>query len=298
MFHQTNDAEAFVAPDELRKLSAKHHGNRWKKGISEYLPLYEAKMFRPYDHRFGSVFIRKENWVNQGQTDETTLVEHQNPEFVVQPRWWVLKDTVVERLGGALPPALLAFRDVTRATDDRTMLATFLPICAATNTAPFILFGETIDPRRQCCLLANLNSIPLDYVAKRKVPHIHMNFFIAEQLPILPPDTYDDKCPWDKKQTLEDWVSERVLKLTCTADDMRPLAEAAGFQEGVHKWKEAERAELRAELDAAYFHLYGITRDDAEYILSTFQGMTDGDDGSFAPTSAASRILDAYDALT
>jgi hypothetical protein len=88
-----------------------------------------------------------------------------------------------------------------------------------------------------------------------------------------------------------------VLKLTCTADDMRPLAEAAGFKEGVHKWKESERAELRAELDAAYFHLYGLNRDDAAYILSTFQGMTDGDEESFTPTSAASRILDAYDAL-
>ena len=88
-----------------------------------------------------------------------------------------------------------------------------------------------------------------------------------------------------------------MLKLICTADDMRPLAEAAGFTEGVHKWKEPERAELRAELDAAYFHLYGISRDDAEYMLSTFQGMTEGDAESFTPTSAASRIMDAYDAL-
>jgi hypothetical protein len=40
--------------------------------------------------------------------------------------------------------------------------------------------------------------------------------------------------------------------------------------DGVHLWKESERAELRAELDAAYFHLYNIPRPDAEYILSTF----------------------------
>jgi hypothetical protein len=52
------------------------------------------------------------------------------------------------------------------------------------------------------------------------------------------------------------------------------LARACDFQgsrgDGVHIWKEAERAEIRAELDAAYFYLYGINRDDAEYILSTF----------------------------
>ncbi|MCG3129554.1 MAG: hypothetical protein FLDDKLPJ_00287 [Phycisphaerae bacterium] len=38
----------------------------------------------------------------------------------------------------------------------------------------------------------------------------------------------------------------------------------------MHIWREQERVELRAELDAAYFHLYGIERDDVEYILSTF----------------------------
>ena len=65
-----------------------------------------------------------------------------------------------------------------------------------------------------------------------------------------------------------------MLKLTCTADDMIPLAKACDFKgsrgDGVHLWKESERAELRAELDAAYFHLYNIPRPDAKYILSTF----------------------------
>ncbi|MCH8046271.1 MAG: hypothetical protein IID44_21385 [Planctomycetes bacterium] len=43
----------------------------------------------------------------------------------------------------------------------------------------------------------------------------------------------------------------------------------------LNKWDEAERAELLAELDAAFFHLYGIDRDDAEYILSTFKKIHD-----------------------
>ena len=55
---------------------------------------------------------------------------------------------------------------------------------------------------------------------------------------------------------------------------MIPLAQACDFKgsrgDGVHIWKETERAEIRAELDAAYFHLYGIEREDAEYMLSTF----------------------------
>ncbi len=106
-------------------------------------------------------------------------------------------------------------------------------------------------------------------------------------MPTLPPDTYDKRCPWDKRTTLETWISERVLKLTCTAEDMLPLAEACDFTGGsfqaeyggrLNKWDENERAELMAELDAAYFHLYGIARDDVEYILSTFKGIHERQD--------------------
>ncbi|HUB27840.1 MAG TPA: hypothetical protein VL992_20620, partial [Tepidisphaeraceae bacterium] len=174
--------------------------------------------------------------------------------------------------------------------------AAYIPLAGVVNSAPLILSGPHVKPRRECCLLANLNSLCLDFIARQKVGNVHLNFFIVEQLPVCPPDIYDDRCPWDKKQTLEKWISERVLKLTCTADDMRPLAEAAAFKEGVHKWKDAERAELRAELDAAYFHLYGFSRDDAAYVLSTFQGMTE-DDPVLTASSGASQILAAYDEL-
>ena len=102
---------------------------------------------------------------------------------------------------------------------------------------------------------------------------------------MLSPDAYAKPCPWSRRKTkLETWISERVLKLTCTAEDMLPLAEACGFTGGsfqseyggrLNKWDEAERAVLMAELDAAFFHLYGIGRDDVEYILSTFKGIHD-----------------------
>ena len=122
------------------------------------------------------------------------------------------------------------------------MIASFIPWSGVVNSAPLILTTNGLTYRRWSCLLANLNSFAYDFIARQKVGGLHLNFFIVEQLPTLPPDRYEEKCPWDKKATLEKWISERVLKLTCTADDMRPLAEAAGFKEGVHKWDEAERA--------------------------------------------------------
>lgn len=295
MFDQTNDAEFFKDSERLKKAGFKLEGNIWKKGKQLFLPLYEAKMFRHYDHRFGSVYIKPENWINQGQTIETTLVEHQNPEFVIQPRWWAQESEVLDRIKKAKTPALLSFRNITRATDSRTVIVSFIPTVGVINSAPLIL--TTVSARFECCLLGNLNSFPLDYVAKQKIANVNLNFFIVEQLPIFSPDFYSEKCPWDKKQTLEKWISERVLKLTCTSDDMRPLAEAAGFKEGVHKWKENERAELMAELDAAYFLLYGIEREDVEYILSTFSGSGTENDGLFKPGSPFERVLRHYDQL-
>ncbi|MEW5994401.1 MAG: hypothetical protein AB1744_08390 [Candidatus Zixiibacteriota bacterium] len=126
---------------------------------------------------------------------------------------------------------------------------------------------------------------------------MNLNFFIVEQLPIFPPDRYQDRCPWNRRQTLEKWISDRVLKLTCTSNDMIPLAEAAGFEPRVHKWKVDERIDLMAQLDAAYFLLYGIERQDVEYILSTFQGVQKDSDGLFGTGGAADLVLAHYDKM-
>lgn len=267
MFDQTNDAELFREGPTLKADGCALEAGRWVRRKEVFLPTYEAKMIQAYDHRAASVVVQGDNWMRQGQTEETPPVMHQNPEFVAMPRFWVDEKVVLERHGGQKREAFLAMKDVTSPTNQRTMIAAFIPWSAVVNSAPLLLTTNGISSRRGCCLLANLNSFAYDFVARQKVGGLHLNFFIVEQLPALPPDRYDEKCPWDRKSTLEKWVSERVLKLTCTADDMRPLAEATGFAEGVHKWNDAERAILRAELDAAYFHLYGLDREEVDYVL-------------------------------
>jgi hypothetical protein len=81
---------------------------------------------------------------------------------------------------------------------------------------------------------------------------------------------------------------------------MKPLAVAAGFDPPVHKRNPLERNELLAELAAAYFILYGIDRDDAEYILGTFQGLRDDVAQPPVPgqVSQTKLILDEYDRLS
>jgi hypothetical protein len=98
MFDQTNDAELFHDAAKLKEMGCRRVGNRWTPKPRTFLPLYEAKMVQTYDHRAASVKLAESNWVRQGQTEDTTLVEHQNPEFVVQPRCWVEEGEIVEAL--------------------------------------------------------------------------------------------------------------------------------------------------------------------------------------------------------
>lgn len=292
MFHQTNDAELFVTEADLKKKRYTRDGSEWKKGKSKFVPLYEAKMIQAYDHRAASVVVDEKNWMRQGQTEPTSLVSHQNPEFTVEPRWWVNEQAVVESIQQERR-WLLGFKDITSPTNERTMIASVIPWCAVTNHFPILISNHSA--RHLLCLLANLNAFVLDFTVRQKIGGVTLNFFIVEQIPVLPPDEYADKRPWTGNRTLRTWISDRVLKLTCTANDMLPLAKEAGFKQGVHKWKSSDRARLRAEIDAAYFHLYGLSRDDVEYILSTFSGTHRRDDLEVGSYRTRDLILECYD---
>ncbi len=300
MFDQTNDAELFREADVLKANGFKLKVNRWIKGKKVYLPLYEAKMLQAYDHRAGDVMTERANWVRQGQTAKRSLVGYQNPEELAMPRFWIAQEVVLNQIDQQTSH-FLCFKDVTSPTNQRTMIAAMTPLAGVLNSAPIILIDTS--PLRQCCLLANLNSFVYDFVMRQKISNIHLNFFIVEQVPTLPPDAYSKRCPWDRRTTLESWISQRVLKLTCTAEDMLPLADACGFTGGsfqeeyggrLNKWDEAERLELMADLDAAFFHLYGIGRGDVEYILSTFNGIHERQGLFPGDYSIAERVLHKY----
>ena len=297
MFDQTNDADLFKTVEQLKTLGCRRHGPVWKKSKQTYLPLYEAKMVQMYDHRAASVMVKDENWMRQGQTVDATPVQHQNPEYFVEPRWWVSADRVDSVLSSGNRTALLAYKDVTSPTNTRTMIASLIPYVGVANSAPLLLIQESFSERTRCCLLANLNSFGLDYFARQKVGGVHLNFFIVEQLPVFPPTFYSDRCPWDQRHSLEKWVSDRVLKLTCTSNDMTPLSSAAGLEPPVHAWKANDRADLMAQLDAAYFILYGIERNDVEYILSTFNIAAQAPPDMFGGATITDLILKHYDHL-
>ncbi|MFZ5615264.1 MAG: Eco57I restriction-modification methylase domain-containing protein [Pseudomonadota bacterium] len=157
------------------------------------------------------------------------------------------------------PRWLMGWRDITNATNERTVIASVLPRVGVGNNLPLMLFGVNLDARRGAALLGNLCSLVLDFVARHKVGGTHMNYFIYKQLPILPPDRYT---PADL-----DFIVPRVLELTYTAHDLAAWAADLGHTGAPFPWNPERRAQLRAELDAYYARLYGLRDDELRYVL-------------------------------
>jgi hypothetical protein len=115
----------------------------------------------------------------------------------------------------------------------------------------------------------------LNFIARQKVQGQTLNLFIIEQLPVVPPERHE--AARFGRKTVGAIIREVVLELSYTAHDMAPFARDLGYlDDGGHvrppfAWDEERRLNLRAKLDAVYFHLYGVTdREDVRYIYSTF----------------------------
>ena len=84
---------------------------------------------------------------------------------------------------------LQVFRGIARATDERTVLADNVAPSGVGNSAPVITYEQSKSVA-STLVLANLNSLPLDWAARLSVGGVNMNFFIVKQLPVLPPEVY------------------------------------------------------------------------------------------------------------
>lgn len=113
---------------------------------------------------------------------------------------------------------------------------------------------------------------------------------------MLTPSQWQRHCDWSSG-TRGEWVSPRVLELVATSTDMLPFARDCGHDGPPFRWDPERRAILRAELDAAFFHLYGIDRADTEYILDTFPVLRDKEIREHQEYRTRRLVLERYDAL-
>jgi hypothetical protein len=231
------------------------------KNADGLLPLYEGKMFYIYNHRYGTYTqeMLDSEQVNFKGIPTPSIDNLQNPNFNVTPRYWVDKKDVENKLANKWKQEwLLCFRDVTNSTNERTSIFTLLPKVAVGHKAPLI-FSNQNNLKLYPLLFANFNSLVLDFILRQKIGGNSLSLFILKQLPIIPPESYTP-------QDIE-YISKRVLELTYTAYDLKPFAEDMGYFGEPFIWDENRRAILRAELDAKYAKLYGLTREELRYIL-------------------------------
>lgn len=286
MFHMTNDSGLFESG--------------YKEG---YVPLYEGKLFHQFDNRWATYdkFNKKGELVER----DVTQKEKENSAYRVLPKSWVNLNEVINKFTDKQGksrwwsnPWMLAFRSISRSTDERTVITSVLPSRYAAGNSCGLLFPKQ-SPKLASCLLANLNTLVLDFVARIKQSGANLNLFVLKQLPLLPPTVYSDK---DVQ-----YIESRVAKLTRNNNEIQNvwLTDYPRYQ----FQEPEERLKLRAELDAYFAHLYGLTRDELRYILDpsdvmgdnfpsvTFPGLKRNEMAAFGEFLTCRLVLEAYDKL-
>jgi hypothetical protein len=254
MFHMTNDSKHFVTSSELDELGAYPIGSsiyKYPGGI--LLPLYEGKTIDQYNHRYASIKAQSSNVSGQGVIIETIIKDLENPKYTPSPRYWINAANIKWPQG---IDWAIGFRDTTNVNNWRTTIASIVPKLGYGNTLPLLMPNNTnLDSyiEQTPMIVANMNSMFLDYVSRQKIQARHLNAYILEQLPFIEPKSYGKKLG-DK--TVSDFVKEHVLHLTYTAWDMQPFAKDMGYDGEPFIWDEEDRRHRKAKLDALFFNLY------------------------------------------
>jgi len=291
------------------------------KSSTYYLPVYEGKMLQMYNHRAAGVEVRNRNAIRAAQPIESSMGQLQNASYLPESLYWIEKSELLKSQPSTYKRQwVIAYKDVTASTNERTMIATLLPHCVANFTVR-IAFIFDFSAQLMACFFANLNSLVYDYLCRQALSGIHLSDYIIKQIPTLPPSSYT---PADQT-----FVVPRVVELAYTAWDLRSfvadiLKESSpttwtqwfpqnslttGQPPTPFRWDEARRALLRAELDAWYARAYGLTRDELRYILDpadvhgpdfpgeTFRVLKEKEQAKFGEYRTRRLVLEAWDKL-
>ncbi|MCC6447924.1 MAG: DUF433 domain-containing protein, partial [Chitinophagaceae bacterium] len=278
LFHMTNDSGIFVS-----------------QKTPTTIPLYEAKMFYQYDHRYGTYNSESDERLHM--LPKTELASYIKPEYRVQSSFYVPTSSVEERTKDFWKYKwFLALRGISSAQLERTFTSTILPFCGVGNSSILVnpVGGNSID----CGLLLSVfNSIPFDYITRQKASGANLNFFKVRQLPVPRVKVLRDRAAlilpivfeltytsWDIIDFADDIWTEADENLRAFIqkqwDENKVVTgghewnppdwcelDPDGCPLPPFKWDENRRAILKAELDAIYAKLYGLTTEELRYIL-------------------------------
>ncbi|TWF75631.1 N-6 DNA methylase [Pseudonocardia hierapolitana] len=294
LFDMANDSGLFHQPDDL----ADAHFDGWSchRGDAEFLPLYEAKLLGHFDHRFSTYRDATQAQLNVGSLPRPTDTQHDDPDMEPLARYWVARSEVRKQLATRWDRDwLLGWRDIARTSDMRTFVPSVFPTAAVGD--PFLLALPT-RPDHGPLLHAVWSSLGFDYVARQKLSGTHMKYFTVKQLACPIPATFAEPAPWQPSMSLAKWVIPYVLELSYTSWRLLPYANEMGDNGPPFRWNPERRALLRADLDAAFLHVYGLTRPEAEHVLDSFFVVRKYEERDFGEYRTKRLVLDAYDRMS
>lgn len=315
MLDMANDSHLFKGKQELADAGWQLTGNVFTRIDEEgktrrYLPLYEAKMLHHFDHRLGTYEGQTQAQANVGTLPRVTPEQHDDPDFAPMPRYWVPEQDVDsgkrDKKGNRIMWAgvetrladrkwyenwLLGWRDVARSTDTRTMISSALPAYGVGDK--FLL---AFAPDDAAVLLSVFNSFVFDYVTRQKLSGTALKYFVLRQLPVatrVEIEALDGLLGGNAMS----WIASRSLELSYTSHDMAPFARHHADEGAPFRWDGARREILRAELDAALFHVYGLSHADVEYVMDTFPTVRKREEALQGTYRTKDLILDIYDRM-
>jgi hypothetical protein len=239
-FDATNDRPTFDAGGESAK--------RWK--------VYGGSSFNLWDPETGKVYA----WAEPRTVTECLFEKRKRQANLSSSAFFGVSQTEISSVKTlpCLRPRI-AFRDVTNATNTRTVIAALVPgNTVLTNKAPYLL-RRAGSEKHEAFLLGVMCSIPLDWYARRFV-ELGLNLHILNGLPIPRPLP---GCP----------ISQEVVSIAgrLAARDERfgEWAKAVGVPVGSVRDRQ-NQADLEARLDALVAQMYGLSADQLQHIYETF----------------------------
>lgn len=266
--------------------------DRAKESEDVGVPIFRGSMFHQYDPLFARYEI--DEFIPVSPSEKGVLIGVKADKRVSQPYYETRMHSKTIRASYHV-----AIRRIARSTDERTLIAAMLPAVGTDDTASLIVVDGSLE--QECALLANLNSLVLDYACAQKIGGTDIRKHNFSQLPILGPSSYSDA---DLT-----FIVPRALELTYTNPSMAPFARDLGYDGPPFGWDEDRRARLRAELDAWYARAYGLTRDELRYILDpadvkgddypseTFRVLKNSDIKRYGEYRTRRLVLEAWDRL-
>jgi len=254
MFDMTNDSHLFRTKEQLEAAGGRLEGNIFhvpepgtetvSPGI--WLPLYEAKMTQPWDHRAADVRVSSTAVHRKAQPYVVSMDEKRDPYRLVKPLFWVSEaDTSSAIPQGFCYQWTIGFTNVTSPTNERTFLPTIIPKTPVGNSMPLMVFRD-IGPL-EAILSANLSSFVFDFQVRQKIGGVNLNFYLVNQFPVA---------SRSQLQSIQQVALPLVLELTFTAWDLEPFARDCGYDGPPFVWDDERRFLIRCELDAVFFRLY------------------------------------------